>query len=247
MDEHREFHLLHLPYLINFVVPVVQLKTGRIEIGSGVLVRADGRHFIATAKHCIDGTKVRVVRSVVPLQLQEAGISSTRELSIRKTGWHDTLDLGYVEIEDPECPELAWDQFCHERITGGLVQFVGYPEVLTIPVESITGRLTDVSLCAGTFGTTLVEETDDCMAFDYPKVGSKYDEATGTWNDNPFPETPRGFSGGGCFGVAKSEGEITRVEYLLLGIQHAWNKTRRVVLVTPIKRWSELLVERGLV
>src|SRR5689334_10036453 len=51
MDEDREFHTVHLPHLINYVVPVVQLKNGTVEVGSGVLVGAVGKHFIATAKH----------------------------------------------------------------------------------------------------------------------------------------------------------------------------------------------------
>jgi hypothetical protein len=72
-------------------------------------------------------------------------------------------------------------------------------------------------------------------------------EATGEWIDSPFPETPRGVSGGACFRVAKPTGLITRVEYKLLAIQYAWKEHRRVVLATPIKRWCDLLVERGLV
>jgi len=66
MDEYREFYTLHLPHLISYVVPVLQSKNGRVEIGSGVLVNADGRHFVATAKHCIDAD-VRVIRSTNPL------------------------------------------------------------------------------------------------------------------------------------------------------------------------------------
>ena len=102
----------------------------------------------------------------------------------------------------------------------------------------------DVSLCAGTFGTILTEETVDRMTFEYPKIGSKYDESMGVWIDSPFPETPRGFSGG-AFGVVKPTGLITHVEYKLLAIQYAWIEHKRVVLATPIKRWCDLLVERG--
>ena len=133
MDEYLEFYSLHLPHLINYVVPVLQLKNGNIEIGSGVLVRASGRHFIATAKHCIDA-KVRAVRSIAPLQPREACNIPSRELQVLRKGWHDTLDLGYLEIADPECAELRWDQLCDNWIVGGMVRFVGYPEVLTQPV-----------------------------------------------------------------------------------------------------------------
>lgn len=242
MDEDREFYTLHLPNLIGYVVPVLQSKKRRIEIGSGVLVNAGGRHFVATAKHCIDA-KVRVVRSTHPRQ--RAGITGTRELRIIDRGWHDTLDLGYLEIADPECAELCWLQLCNDRIVGGLVHFVGYPEVLVETVETSPGRLTDVSLAAGTFATTLKEETDERMTFGYPKNGTKYDEATGTWYENPFPKSPRGFSGGACFGVAKPLGLIAQVQYRLLAIQYAWNE-RDSVFAVPVKRWCELLNERGL-
>jgi hypothetical protein len=243
MDEDRAFYTLHLPHLISYVVPVLQSKKGRVEIGSGVLVDASGRHFVATAKHCIDAD-VRVVCSTNPLK--RAGTTSARPLHILGRGWHDTLDLGYLEIADPECAELRWDQLCNDRIVSGMAQFVGYPEVLVEPIQTFPGKLTDVSLAAGTFGTTLKEETDDRMTFAYPEVGTKYDEATGTWYKSPFPKTPRGFSGGACFGVAKPPGLITQVQYKLLAIQYAWNE-RDSVFAMPVKRWCELLTEHGLV
>lgn len=245
MDENREFHILHLPHLLNYVVAVMQMKEGRLEIGSGVLLKAGDRHFIATARHCIDGQKVRVIRSESFEQLQRSGVSGSRELHIRESGWHDTLDIGYLEIANPHCAEMGWEQLSNDRITGGMVQVVGYPEVLTITVQTIPGKLTDISLCAGTFGTTLTKETPEQMTFNYPEIGKKYDPAMGTWHEAPFPKTPRGFSGGAIFGVAKQPGVIPQVEYKLLGIQYAWNENQRVVFATPIQRLKELLAERG--
>lgn len=243
MDEHQEFYSLYLPQLIAYVVPVVQWKGGGIEVGSGVLLNVSGRHFIATAKHCIDA-KVRAIRSTNPFQ--QSGTTCVQELHILNLGWHDTLDIGYLEIADPECPELGLGQLSYDRIVGGRVQFVGFPEVLTEAVSSANGRLTDISLCAGTFGTTLETETDARMEFDFPTVGTKYDPATGGWKESPFPETPRGFSGGACFGVVRpASGPVLRVEYKLLGIQYAWVKERRVVRVVRIKQWCELLHRHG--
>jgi hypothetical protein len=243
MDEDREFYTLHLPHLISYVVPVLQSKRGGIEIGSGVLVNAGGRHFVATAKHCIDAD-VRVVRSSNPLQ--RAGTTGTRPLHILGRGWHDVLDLGYLEIADPNCAELCWEHLSNDQIVSGMAQFVGYPEVLVETIQKIPGKLTDVSLAAGTFATFLKEETTDRMTFDYPKLGRKYAEATGTWFESPFPKTPKGFSGGACFGVAKPPGLVMQVQYKLLAIQYAWNQQDSVFAV-PIKRWCELLTERGLV
>ncbi len=120
-------------------------------------------------------------------------------------------------------------------------------EIFTEAVETEPGVLMDVSLSVGTFGTTMTEEDDDCMTFDYPKLGTKYGEKSGRWSDSPFPKTTRGFGVGACFGVTRpSSGIIASVEYNLFGTQYAWIERRRVVLVTPIKRWCQLLVERGL-
>lgn len=242
MDEYHEFYTLHLPHLISYVVPVLQSKNGRVEIGSGVLVNVKGRHFVATAKHCIDAD-VRAIQSTNPLQ--HSGTTSARPLHILNRGWHDTLDLGYLEIADPECVELGWDQLCNDQIVSGTVQFVGYPEVLVEVSNTVPGKLIDVSIAAGTFGTTLKEETDDRMTFNYPRNGRRYEEATRTWCESPFPETPKGFSGGACFGVSKPPGLIMQVQYKLLAIQFAWNQCDSVFAV-PVKRWCELLTQHGL-
>jgi hypothetical protein len=248
MDEHQEFCTLHLPHLINYVVPVVLMENGKPQLGSGVLVGAGGRHFIATARHCIDaiGAKVWTMRSTKPLQRYPAPGTPIRKLRVLEKGWHDTLDLGYLEIADPECPELRWDQLCDSQITSGMVHFVGYPVVLADAVETVPGRLMDVSLTAATFGTGLTENSEDRMTFDYPVIGKRRD-AKGEWIDSPFPETPKGFSGGACFGIVNPTSLVAHFEYKLLGIQYAWDKALRVVYATPIKRWCELLVERRLV
>jgi hypothetical protein len=175
--------------------------------------------------------------------MQRAGTTSFRLLHIINRGWHDTLDLGYLEIADPECPELGWDQLCNDQIVGGTVQFVGFPEVLVQAIETVPGKLVDVSLATAAFGTTLKEETDNRMTFHYPRIGRRYEETTGTWCESTFPETPRGFSGGACFGVTKPPGLIMQVQYKLLAIQYAWNQ-RDSVFAVPIKRWCELLDHR---
>ena len=245
MDENREFYTLHLPHLFGYVVPVLNAKKGDAcpAIGSGVLVNVSGRHFVATARHCIKDD-VRVGRSIAPLQRE--GTIGMRPLHIIDRGWHDTLDLGYLEIQDPEVAELHWDQLCNDQIVSGLVHVVGYPEELVKLVETVPGKSVDVSLAAGIFSTSLDKETDDRMTFGYPKIGMKYDEAKEIWSESAFPKTPKGFSGGACFGVAEPPGNITQVQYKLLAIQYAWNE-RDSVFAVPIKRWCELLTERGLV
>jgi hypothetical protein len=78
-------------------------------------------------------------------------------------------------------------------------------------------------------------------------MGLRYNEVTGYWDESPFPETPKGFSGGACFGIVNPTSLVAHIEYKLLGIQYAWTKGRRGLHATSIKPWRELLVERGLV
>jgi hypothetical protein len=112
-------------------------------------------------------------------------------------------------------------------------------------MELVPKKLAEVSIAAGTFATFIKNESDERMTFDYPKVGRKYDLATETWQESPFPATPRGFSGGACFGVVRiPAAPIAQVQYKLLAIQYAWDKTSSVFAV-PIQRWCELLQQNG--
>ena len=102
-----------------------------------------------------------------------------------------------------------------------------------------------VAATAGVFGTGLRAETEDRMVFDFPKTGMKYDTNTGQRSPAPFPKTPKGFSGGGCFGVVKTGESVVQVGYKLLGIQYAWDKMESVFAVA-IKRWCELVTAKGM-
>ena len=53
--EYADFAKNHLPELYQFIVAIAhEDDEGNESIGSGVLVNLNGRHFVATAKHCIE-------------------------------------------------------------------------------------------------------------------------------------------------------------------------------------------------
>jgi hypothetical protein len=229
---YAEFAANYLPDLFNYVVPILN---GNKELGSGVLVNWQGRHLVATARHCIEN-KPRVFRPTSRLE-QNKNVT-THQLRILRTEWHDTLDIGYLETDDPDAAELGADQLCNDRIADGMAHIVGFPTIMA----RVDWPNRNISICGGSFSTTLVEETDDFLKFDYPKQGSRYDPATGGWRPSTFPETPHGFSGGGCFGVVSgAAGSIRTVAYKLLGIQASWSSDGRWVKVVPIKHLSDLL------
>jgi hypothetical protein len=229
---YAEFSAHHLPDLFNYVVPILN---GNKELGSGVLVNWHGRHIVATARHCIE-KQPRVFRPTS--RIEQNKDVRTEEMRILGVELHNTLDIGLLEIEDPERAELSANQICKDRITDGMVHIVGFPTILAY----MDWPKRNVSVCGGAFSTTLVEDADDYLKFDYPKQGSRFDPATREWTTSTFPETPHGFSGGGCFGVASAiMGELRVIEYKLLGIQSAWSPDGRWVKVIPVKHLCGLL------
>lgn len=232
----------HLPNLFTYVVPILdgEVLNGQNGLGSGVLVNYHGRHIVATAKHCIEVHPRVFLCESRPKQDETVNM---RELGIIRADWHISIDIGYLEIEDPQTNEMTADHLCEKQILQGIVHIIGHPE--TMAYADVANK--EINVCGATFGTTLIEETDDFLRFDYPIVGSKFDPAIGKWMPSAFPETPRGFSGGGCFGVIEGNaGHVEYVEYKLLGIQKSWTPQRRCVEVIPIKHLCNLLTKGSL-
>jgi hypothetical protein len=237
MDESAEFNNFHLPNLLRYVVAIF---SGTGDLGSGVLVNVGGRHLVATAAHCIENRpQVMLCRSPVKL----AGAVEMRGVRVLDTVRHPNgdIDIGYLEIENPKVPEIGWRQLNWGPIEGP-VHIVGYPAShakVDQPARVIT-------VGQNAFQTNLIEATPEYLKFHYPEHGSAYDAATRTWVPCPFPETPRGFSGGGGFCVCKQTTPVEFVEYRLIGIQSCWLKSERYVKVVPIKLWCDLVVARGI-
>jgi hypothetical protein len=238
---HQEFSDFYLNDLINYVVFLSGMESdNEVRCASGVLVNVKGRHFVATAEHCVRPNTV-VMKSVVPVG--RVGHYDVRRLRILGRGANVERDIAYLEIEDPRSPEIQWEQLCSDRIIGGMVEVVGFPRVLA-QFDS-TGR--NLSVAPAVFSTTLRGETDECQMFEFPVTGYNFNPATGDWESSPFPGTPHGFSGGGCFGVERSTSPPYVVKYKLLGIQYEWDKDERYIRVMAIKHWCDLLDRDGIV
>lgn len=238
MDESAEFNNLYLPDLLRFVVAIFS-RSG--ELGSGVLVNVGGRHLVATAAHCIDNhPQVMICTSPVnvhrPVEMRGVRVLDT----VRHP--NEDIDIGYLEIEDPRSSELGWGQLGLGAV-GSEVHVVGYP-TSHAKVDHASQVLT---VGQNAFQTGVIEATPEYLKFHYPKQGWSYDAATGKWVSSPFPATPKGFSGGGCFCVYKhSTGPLEVVEYRLFGIQSCWLESGRYVKAVPIKQWCDLVVTCGL-
>jgi|GEM_PF-6185354 len=240
-----DFANKYLPDLFKFVVPIVhQGENGREYLGSGVLVNTNDRHFIASARHCIErdprpiiGDDFFVERNrIVPKQ-------TVREV---RRDWHQTLDIGFIEIlplnlSSLNLAEVHRSQFSSRKIVEGMVHVIGHPKCLSD--FNVAQRHMIITKAA--FGTNLLDETDECLTFAYPVLGVRFNPEIRSWETGPFPVTPHGFSGGACFGVEHTvqgtKSPIEKIEYNLLGIQCEWDANERSVSVVPIKQWCDFL------
>lgn len=128
MDEDIEFNDLYLPDLMRCVVAIFSVdEDSELSVGSGVLVNVGGRHLIATAAHCIKN-RPQVMRCISPVNTTHP--VEMHGARILRTGWHpnNDLDIGFLEIEDPNCLELEWGQLGRGPV-GSEVHIVGYPSV----------------------------------------------------------------------------------------------------------------------
>lgn len=233
MDESKEFNDHHLPHLLRYVVPILW---NPLELGSGVLLTIQGRHFVASAAHCIQSNPLIQIMPTSPNLLASVETKTLRPI---RSGWHEDYDIGWVEIVDPACESVGWEQmFYSPDLFTGQVHVLGYPNSeLRIDIqkkESLFG------LC--TFSTGVIEAMPDYLKLHYPVTGSKYDEALGAWSPCAFPTTPKGFSGGGVFAVTKSVvGALEVYQYKLVAIQSCWLERERYVKAIPITWLCDLL------
>ena len=236
--DYAEVEKRYLPDLYQFIVPIAHERDDGSEcIGSGILVNLSGRHFIATAKHCIQHDP-RVIHSRFFMVENQAGtqarFETDRPIRILKRGWHPTLDVGFLEVAEALACEMTEDQLCFAKLTAGSVFVVGHP---VCRIERLRERR-ELILNRCSFGTMVLEATEDCWKLEYPIAGLRAEN--GEWlPGEPFPE-PYGFSGGGCFGISKTlRGELAVIEYKLLGIQSSWHEWERRVNVIPINQWFD--------
>lgn len=229
----------HLPNLFE-LVPLIAHKNedGKEMAGSGVYLRLGNHHFIGTAKHCIENDPRIITAKNFKSSLNM--VLNPIHVPFLKKGMHDSLDIGYLEIQNPEKPEIERHQLFFDPIPDGkdgegFVHIVGYPFC-----ERKNNSDGSVTIVRTAFGTRIIKQDEKKLSFEFPKTGVTL-AADKTWVSAPFIPHPGGFSGGGCFGLANlKKGEIEFVEYKLIGIQFSWNE-KNAVNVVPIKRLYELI------
>jgi hypothetical protein len=242
LKEHEEFADTHLLNLKQYVVMVAHRgEFGDEKIGSGVLVNIGGRHLVATAAHCIKDDP-RVIPGNGFCLIDKSRFIGEQPVKILRRRWHNTLDVGFLELESACGSELQAAQMCSERIVGGSVYVIGNP-ASAAQVFSEKATIVVQRCCIGVLP---LEQTHDALKFSYDQVGVRQG-IDNQWREERVPDAP-GLSGGGIFGVANpSYGAILSIEYKLFGIQYAWPTSEarargeRWILAVPIQRWLDLV------
>jgi len=237
MAAYDEFYGQHLPNLFRFVVGIAhENQYDESCIGSGVLVNLNGRHVVATAGHCIKRNP-RIFYGETIMEEDKDGnpcFPHASRVRILKKDIHPTLDVGYLEIERPPEMEMTQDQLSFATPTGGAIHIIGHPSS-RIEID-VTRREVIISRC--NIATTVVEITDSYMKLDYPVDAVRYENSAFT-KGHQFPDAP-GLSGGGCFGVTKTQSAgLDLVEYKLLAIPYQWHPAQRWLKAVPIKHWFD--------
>ena len=236
----KETELAHYPLLYRQVVMIVHEHedTGAPQqIGAGVLANVEGRHFVASAAHCIRRNP-RVIREAQWNQNTNA-LLPQQEAVIVQGGTHKLLDIGFLEVATAIGPEISEEQL---YFNPGLalqpdwsLHVIGYPFKTIAKSESL--QMT--TMRKKSFISNMAEQTDTYIKIHYPKVGYRLENEE--WVEAPFVETPHGYSGGGCFVISEQPGEVAVLGHKLIGIQSSWNQKKRTVTVIPIRPWYDIV------
>jgi hypothetical protein len=217
-------HLLSFRSIERHTIPLLHRSNGRLGMGSGVLVDIRDRRFVATAFHCVDHAVVLTEDVLIP----HDNTSPPARIPILNCGGDPDIDIGFLEIDRRSVVRTA-----HEHYPCTLDQFyIG----TGIPPESIIHICGWPEYGGRRIGPNVIERTLEgliakCLGADTTFLRFQFSGAAGKWNDRdewivkPTP-SPRGFSGGGCWGITKAkDGDLyapTKTTKLL-AIQSEWD------------------------
>ncbi len=89
-----------------------------------------------------------------------------------------------------------------------------------------------------------MKQTKKVLKLSYPKVGIKYNPDRKELEPVALPTSPKGMSGGPCFGVAKRQHAVVEsIQYNLVGIQYEWHQGERWMKAVRIKQWRKLIAK----
>ncbi len=127
-EMYREHEAVHNPALSRYVVMIAHedAETGNESIASGVLIGWEGRHLVATAKHCIQRDP-RVLRESNFYQTIDNRMGTSPPVRILAKWMHPKLDIGWLEVDEALDAELNADQLFCGHVQAGPLHIIGFP------------------------------------------------------------------------------------------------------------------------
>jgi hypothetical protein len=224
------------------VVIVHRNDNGQLAIGSGVLIEIGERRFVATAYHCLREAVLLTEGMAIP---QDNTLPAHR-IPILKQGGDFELDVGFMEIANNSVIKTVHDHYpcalkqvyIGPNIQQGMVLHIcGWPEY--------SARQVGLSTIERSLEVIMVR----CEGRDDNRLHFSFGGKSGQWNDydewvEKDTPTPRGFSGGGCWGIIKSKDNelyAPSKHVKLIALQSAWDS---VIFgtATLIGEWVRVIV-----
>lgn len=216
----------------------------RLYISSGTCIKVKDKYFIATASHCVKRTPlscINLVHSTEP---------SNQIIDIISSGYHDSLDIAYLELSETAAEELNKDfipttrlQYYTSDIPNDLAFLSGFPAI-TVTVDHDRREIGAGLLCALTETLTPQELPEDHdnnvdIFISYPNS----DNWVSSSGQTTAPELP-GVSGGGFWAAYINDGIWTPEKSRLIGIDISWHRGREWARGVQIQHWANLIIER---
>jgi hypothetical protein len=230
-----DFEANHIPNLYRYSVLIAhENEDGTESIGSGTTISINGRHFIATAAHCMVHNP-RIIADSTFSFVGDERLESDRLIRPIAAAVDELRDIGYLELSEAFQPELSEHNCDSSKILEGTIHVIGHP------VAGVERGAISLSIKRRSFGSNVIEQTDDLIRLAYQTEGRMLDDAKKKLVSVPIDD-PHGFSGGGCFGIAMREvAGIQVVEYKMVALQTSWSRSKRWINTVPIRRWIELV------
>jgi hypothetical protein len=231
---------LTFPIVFNYTVPIKWDGTTLDDtIGAGVLLAHKGRLFVISAAHCID-------KSPVVLEQDALWPVAEYKIPVLRRETHGDLDIGFLEVDDRNRrPILSRGTSSLDQIwlptppEKERLNIVGFPvdrrRFVTEGEYYFEKRI---------FCTDFEKSEDNRYFLDYPEKGYTWNGAIRDYEETGFHRTPKGFSGGGCWGFLLSRtDELFNPErhIRLYAIQSAWLPKSRKTICIPIIHFLTML------
>jgi hypothetical protein len=241
-----------MAFLDSVTVGVVCFKNQKPDkIGSGTCIKLGDEHFIATARHVIEGYP----KTHISFVYGGEGRLHSNWLQIEDRGWDndERLDIGWIKVSK-EVADLTNKTFVsNESLVMSKTHYEsGKVLVFGYPIEFVDkGKLGESVLATRSYfyNTITVAQTEWKPIEADPNVHMvlSYSEQAYTFHTDKIEAVPdpKGISGGGVWHLNMNKGKIwSPTEMKMIGVENAWFSKSRQLRATKMQFWQRMIGNR---